>query len=723
MLRNQSIHRSANRNYINVQADTGEMRGFFHPGSVAIIGASADVSKVGGMILRNLISSGFKGKIYPVNIRGGMIQGVKSYTSVEYVEGEIDLAVISVKSVFVKDEIEKLGVIGTKYVIIITAGFKEEGPEGRRMENDIHAISKKYGMHIIGPNCFGVMNTSEGLNTTFSSLFPTPGNIGLTSQSGAVGATILDWSLQSGIGISKFASLGNKMDVSESELLEYLKDDTSTKVIGMYSESITDGRNFIRSAEAMKGRKPIVILKSGRTSAGSKAASSHTGALAGADSVYDALFRKLNMIRVFDLDTFFDALSVFSLCEFMECDGIVIISNAGGLGVMAADACASNQYVTVSELSKDTVTRIISDVPTIASASNPIDVRGDAKYDSFEKVIGIVAEDQSVGGILILSSPLDTADLSAVANAVVRAKNSVNKPMVVSFAGGVECEKASSILRRGGIPTFSEPERAINALGCLRSYRVRSQKEGTPLKLPAQSGRKTVLDLIEVVKKENRVSLSEEEGKRILSAYGVPVPGEKMVTNQSDAVRVADAMGYPVVMKIMSPDIQHKTDIGGVVVGIDGDKAVRNAYESLLSRCRTAVPGARIDGVTVQKMATGQEVILSMIRDEQFGPVISFGLGGIYVEILKEISQAVLPMTEEDLDEMIMSTKAYRMLSGARGKPPADIESLKDIILKLIKIASENEEIYELEINPVMVGKKNEGSWAVDALTTLRWKE
>lgn len=699
------------------------MDGFFHPGSVAVIGASADMSKVGGMILRNLLSSDYGGKVYPVNLKGGMMQGLQVYTSVDMIGEKVDLAVISVKSQFVLDEINKLGKIGTKYVIIITAGFREEGTGGRELENKISEISKRYGIHVIGPNCFGLMDTFEGLNTTFSSLFPVKGNIALTSQSGAVGATMLDWSLQSKIGISKFVSLGNKMDVSESELLTYLKDDDTTKVIGLYLESISDGSKFVRSAEALKGNKPMIILKSGRTSAGSKAASSHTGALAGVDSVYDILFKKLNMVRVYDLDGFFDALSVFSLCDDMNNDGIVIISNAGGLGVMAADACASNKVVSVAELSKDIIDRIKTEIPTAASVTNPIDLRGDAKSDYFEKAIRIIAEDPKIGGVVVLSSPLDTIDLNSVANAIIDVKKYVKIPIVASFAGGSVCEKATSVLREGGIPTFSSPERAVNALGYLRSYNINSKKKKTSLKLPSGSGRDVVLEHVKIARSEDRVSLSEEEGKRILSAYGIPVPSEIMASTPAEAVEAAERIGYPVVMKVISADIQHKTDVGGVIVGVRDAKGVREAYESITTRCKMAVPEAKIDGITIQKMATGQEVILSMVRDEQFGPVISFGLGGIYVEIIGEISQALLPMSEEDLCGMITSTKAYRMLSGARGKPPADIESLKEIILRLIKIAMENEEIYELEINPVMVGKKNEGSWAVDALTTLRWRE
>ncbi|MDD3127891.1 MAG: CoA-binding protein, partial [Candidatus Methanomethylophilaceae archaeon] len=416
------------------------MENFFTPGSVAVIGASSNKDKVGGMVVSNLLSSGFGGEIYPVNPKGGLIQGLKAYESVERIGNVPDLAVICIKAEHVLGEIEKLGSVGVRRVIIITAGFREESDEGRITEERILAAVRKHGIRAIGPNCFGVMNTSAGLNTTFSSLFPVAGNIALTSQSGAVGASMLDWSLHSGIGISKFASLGNKMDVGEPELLDYLRTDDETKVIGMYAESISDGPGFIRAVNAMEDSKPLVILKSGRTGAGSKAASSHTGALAGADSVFDVLFKKLNITRVYDMDEMFDALSVFSLCGRMERDGVAIITNAGGLGVMAADACSSHPHISMAELSSDTIKAVEQELPTVASAMNPIDVRGDAPADAAVRVLDIVSKDPAVGGVVILSAPLDTADLDTMAEMISEAKGRTGVPTTVSFTGGAVSE-------------------------------------------------------------------------------------------------------------------------------------------------------------------------------------------------------------------------------------------------------------------------------------------
>jgi acetyltransferase len=694
------------------------MRPFFSPDSIAVIGASSDPNKIGGMILRNILNSGFSGRIYPINIKGGIISGLNAYNSVEQLDEAPDLAIVAIRSELVLDEMEKLGKKGVKATIVITAGFKEESSEGRELENRLAATSKKYDMRVVGPNCFGLMNTHLKLNSTFSSLFPPAGGISLCSQSGAVGSTMLDWAIYTNNGISKFVSLGNKMDIDEADVIEYLGKDKETKVIGIYSEGIVDGKRFMEAVSMSE--KPIVILKAGRSVAGSMAASSHTGALSGSDSVYDAVFDRLNVIRVKDLEGLFDALSVIASSKAMLKEGVAVITNAGGLGVMAADACSDHPDVSLASLSPVTEENVRRSVPSVASTHNPVDVRGDATNEMIVNALEIVSEDENVGGVTVLSSPLDKTDLSSIAKAISDMKEKMKVPVTVAFAGGKECESALMILRENGVPSYPSPDRAIRALSYLRKVQTEPTCKGCAA-LPETSGRWRVSELLNMAKAEFRSSLSEDEGKSILSAYGIPVPAETMTANLREAVAAAERIGYPVVMKIMSPDIQHKTDIGGVIVGVKTADAVREAFEALIARGTMAVPGAKIDGVSVQKMVSGQEVILSMIRDDQFGPVLAFGLGGIYVEIIGEIARSLIPMSDEELDRMIMSTKAYRMLSGARGRPPADIGSLKDAMKRLMKIALENPEIYELEINPLMVGKKNEGSWAVDALTTIRW--
>jgi len=522
-----------------------------------------------------------------------------------------------------------------------------------------------------------------------------------------------------GIGISKFLTFGNKSDVDEADIIGDLIDDPDTKVIGMYCEGISNGSKLVKAIETMRIKKPIVVFKSGKTEAGSAAASSHTGSLAGSDAVNDVIFNKLNMHRAADLDEMFDALSVFSTCSLMKKNGIAIITNAGGLGVMSADAAFEAPYIEAAKLAPETIENIKKAVPTIAGLTNPIDVRGDAKAEYFRGAINAAIKDPMVGGLVIMGSPLDTADLESIAKILVEMRDDIPIPTTCCFPGGGKCERANKILREGKIPCFPTPDRAVRALSILRKYTLRLEAKHDPMEMPSTSGRDLTKRLIDAAKAEGRRALTEEEGKNIFCAYGMPIPGEAVVTSAEDAVKACDRITYPTVMKVMSPDILHKTDIGGVVVGVKNADEARAAFDKIMTSCRKAKPEARIDGISIQQMLFGQEVILSMVRDEQFGPVISFGLGGIYVEILGEISQAHVPMSEQQLDHMIKSTKAYKLMSGARGLPVADIDAMKDMVRKMALIAIENPEIHELEINPVIVGKKGQGCWAVDALCTF----
>ena len=695
------------------------MKELLSPNSVAVIGASNDETKLGGMLVKNMLNAGFKGKLYPINPKGGEIMGLKAYPSVTDVGEHIDLAVVAVKAALVEGEVRKMKEAGIKYAAILTAGFKEDSLEGAELEKKLVQAAKESGVRFLGPNCFGLMCAGKGVNATFTYMLPKTGNISIFSQSGAVGSSIIDWAVANQMGLAHFVTFGNKADIDEADILEEIAEDPETKVIGMYCEGISDGEKFVQAVENMSVKKPIVIFKSGRTQAGSAAASSHTGSLAGSDAVNNVIFNKLNIFRALDLDEMFDALGVFSTCSPMKKDGIAIITNAGGLGVMSADAAFDAPHINAVKFSDETIAEIKRRVPTVAGLTNPIDVRGDAKPEYFREVINIVTKDPNVGGLVIMGSPLDTADLEAVAKIIVEMRDEIPVPTTVCFAGGSKCDRANAILKEGRVPTYPTPDRAVRALSILRRYTIRKDEKQDPLKVPAISGRAVSEKIIAKVRSEGRGSLTEAEGKEIFAAYGIPTPGEALVRCADDAASASDKIGYPVVMKIVSPDIQHKTDVGGVVVGVKDSAEAVAAYNRIMESCTKAAPNARIDGVSIQQMVSGQEVILSMIRDPQFGPVISFGLGGIYVEILREISQAHVPMTEQQLDEMIKSTKAYKLMSGARGLPEADIESMKDVIKRMVLIALENPEIHELEINPVIVGLKGKGCWAVDALCTL----
>ncbi|MBE6524230.1 MAG: acetyl-CoA synthetase [Thermoplasmata archaeon] len=697
------------------------MKGLLTPNSVAIIGASNDETKLGGMLLKNMINAGFTGNLYPVNPQGREIQGLRAYTSITEIPEPVDLAVISIKAAFVPDEMANLKKNGCHCATILTAGFKEDSPEGKILEQKLVAAAKEADVKFFGPNCFGNMNPWAGVNATFAHLLPRKGHISIFSQSGAVGSSIIDWAYFNKIGIANFVTFGNKADLDEADIIPEISQDPNTKVIGMYCEGISNGHRFVNAIENMPVEKPIVVYKSGRTQAGAAAASSHTGSLAGADAVNNVIFKKLNVYRASSLDDMFDVLNVFSGCDEMKKGGLGIITNAGGLGVMSADAAFDAKNVHAVKFSDETIAEIRTRVPTVAGVTNPIDIRGDAKPEYFKEVIDILSHDPEVGALVIMGSPLDTADLEAVAQSIVEIKDEIPVPFVVCFAGGHKCDKANSYLKEAGIPTYPTPDRAIHALDVLRTYTINKEKSHTPMAYPKATGggRDAVKKIIDQVKSEGRYSLSESEGKEILKAYGVPIPGEAVVCSAEDAVKESDRIGYPVVMKIVSPDIQHKTDVGGVVVGVKNSEDAKAAYNKIMDSCKKNVPNAKINGVSIQQMVSGQEVILSMIRDAQFGPVVSFGLGGIYVEILREISQAHVPMTEEQLDEMITSTKAYKLMSGARGLAKSDIPAMKETIKRIALIAVENPEIHELEINPVIVQVEGKGAYAVDALVTL----
>ena len=698
------------------------MKGFVNPESIAIIGASNDTTKIGGILVLNLINAGFdKSKIYPVNPKGEDIQGLKSYTNVKEIGKPVDLAVISIKSKFIIAEMDNLRDAGIKNVTILTAGFKEESPEGAELERQLVAKGKEYGIRILGPNCFGNMDPKNKINVTFAKAMPKAGNLSILSQSGAVGSSMLDWAYETGVGIAKFITFGNKSDVDEADLFDALSEDEDTKVIGMYCEGISNGAKFIKNVSAMKNKKPIIVFKAGSTAAGGAAASSHTGSIAGSDAVNDVVFKKLNITRAMDLDELYDAFGMFHAYNHMDKDGIGIITNAGGLGVMSADAAYNAKYVGAAKLSDATIKKIREDVPTVAGVTNPIDVRGDAKAEYFEKTIKIVQNDPLVGGLVVMGSPLDTADLEAVAENLVRIKNEIKVPLAVCWAGGTKCAKAAAITRAGGLPTYPTPDRAVHALDLLRKYTVRGQIKYTPMIEPKidEDSREKAKEIIAGAETEGRKSLTEAEGKAIFAAYGLPTPGEASVTSEDEAAKACNKIGYPVVMKIISPDIAHKTDVGGVVVSVKDEKGAREAYKKIMDSCKKNKPNARLDGVSIQQMVSGREVIVSIMRDAQFGPVLSFGLGGIFVEILREISQAHVPLSEEQLDEMITTTKAFKLLNGARGTAKSDIAAMKDAMRRLVLIAEENPEIREIEINPIIVGEEGKGCWAVDALVTL----
>ncbi|MFP4546003.1 MAG: acetate--CoA ligase alpha subunit [Methanomassiliicoccales archaeon] len=696
------------------------MKSLFEPQSIAVVGAAREKGKLGNIIIRNLQAAGFEGDIYPVNPKADEILGLKCYSSIGEIPDQVDLAVIVVPNFVVPGVIEEAGENGVKGAIIISAGFKEIGKEGAELENKVGQLAKEYGMRILGPNCLGLINTHHDLNATFTRNYPLKGRIAVTSQSGAICTSILDWAKRYKMGFSKFISVGNKVDVDEADLLGYLGEDGETGVIGMYIEGTDRGKEFLRMAKETTRNKPILALKSGRTSSGAKAASSHTGALSGSDAVYETALEQTGVVRAKTIDEFFDLLQVFSQMPIPEGDGVAIVTNAGGLGVMAADATA-DFGLNLASFQNETIEELKENLPAEANFYNPVDVLGDAPAERYEFAIETVMADPNVSMVLAVLAPTDTVDILSVADIVSRFSKKVKTtPLVATFVGGGDCDEGIEMLRDAGIPNYESPDRAMKALSAMVKYRdLRDTRvEDEPVSI--EGDKQKVKEILDVVKSEDRLTLREDEGKAILRAYDVPTPNERTATTPEEAAEIAEEIGYPVVMKVASPDIFHKTDVGGVAVGVSTSEDVMAKFDIIMQKSRDRMPQARIEGVSVQEMMDGREVIVGMVRDDQFGPVLTFGLGGIFVEIMKDVSQKIAPLTQTDVDRMISSIKAYPILSGARGRSPADIKSLKKVIYGVAQISLDFPEISEFEINPVIVKDEGEGCGAVDALVTIR---
>jgi acetyl coenzyme A synthetase (ADP forming)-like protein len=694
------------------------MRELFEPESIAVIGASREELKIGHLVLRNLIQSKYAGRLYPVNPKADEILGLKCYQSVLDVPGKVELVVICVPNRLVPAVMEEVGRKGAKAAIVISAGFKEEGKEGAELERQVGEIGRRYGIRILGPNCLGLINTHHNMNATFTKNYPQAGSIAITSQSGAICTTLLDWATKYKVGFSKFISVGNKVDLDEADLLRYLRADERTKVIGMYVEGANRGQDLMSEAYETAKTKPVIAIKAGRTSTGAKAASSHTGALTGSDQVYDAALYQAGMIRVKTIEELFDLLLAFANSPLPNGDSVAIVTNAGGLGVMASDA-VSDSGLTLASFTPPTVERLKSKLPEEANVYNPVDVIGDADAARYEFAIRTVIDDPNVSMVVAVLAPTDVVDVTAVARMMAAFASDERTPVVAAFVGGADLAEGISIMRQAGLPNYDSPDRAMRALSGMARYQRIREKAGPKEFVSIAGDKAAVRALIDRMAAEGRVSVTEEEGKEMLKAYGIPIPQSETVSDPERAVKAAERIGFPVVMKIESPDIAHKTDVGGVVVGISDSQAVRDAFALIMARSKGRMPGARLLGVSVQKMIPGREVIVGMVRDPQFGPVLTFGLGGIFVEVMRDVSHRVAPLTQSDVDEMVRSIRAYPILTGARGRKPADLTALKDVIVRMAQLALDFPEVKELEANPVIVDDVGKGCSAVDARATI----
>jgi acetate---CoA ligase (ADP-forming) len=688
---------------------------FFNPNSVAIVGASQKKGKVGYEILINLIKGNFPGKLFPVNNKAEEIEGLKCYPDLESIGDVPELVIIIVPAQFVPAIMEQCGKIGVDSVIIITAGFKEVGDEGRDLEKRVSQIARRNNIRFIGPNCLGLISTYDKLNASFGGDLPVEGGTCYISQSGALLAAILDMANNQGIGLSKLISIGNKADLNELDVLEAMDADPNTRVIAGYLESIDDGNLFARQAEKISTRKPIILIKSGSTAAGAKAASSHTGSLAGGDTAYEAVFEKAGIIRCKSITQQFNYARAFANQPLPRGSKVAVITNAGGPGIMTADAIEAHG-LDFAKPSEDTVARLAKNLPAAANIHNPVDVLGDALADRYEFALDVVLDDDGVDAVIIILTPQAMTESEKTAEAIVKiTQKKPDKPVLVCFMGAGLVQDGVKILQKGKIPQYSAPEDAVDTLHVMVDYvRWRSKPKRVVKLFPVN--RRKVEKIIERHLRVGMREIGETEAKDILDAYGFATPPGSVATSPEHAASIADQIGYPVVMKIWSPDIIHKSDVGGVKVGLRSSKEVKDAFDLMMYRIPKKMPNAAIQGVLVEKMATGgKEVILGVNRDPRFGPLMMFGMGGTMVEVLKDVSFYLAPVTADEAKQMLKSTKTYRMLEGVRGDEGVDIDALAEGIQRLSQLVTEFPQIQELDINPYLVGPSGTIPIAVDA--------
>jgi acetyltransferase len=692
------------------------LRFLFKPKSIAIVGASRNPSKVGHSILKNLITYGYTGKVFPVNPSATTIEGLKTYPSLTDIKDSIELAIISIPATSVPQALRECAQKDVKVAIIISAGFREVGKEGRILEEQISEIIKDTGLRVLGPNCLGVIDTEYNLNATFAKGMPPKGRVSFFSQSGALGVAVLDWAVANNVGFSKFISLGNKVDLNETDFIEFLMNDEETDVILGYIEDVVDGKRFIEVARRCTSVKPIILIKSGGTGAGARAASSHTGALAGSDTAFSAAFRQTGIIRVDGVKELFEIARVFTSGKLPAGNRLLIITNAGGPGIIAADH-SEKKGLTLPVLQKSTIEKLRKFLPPSASLYNPIDLIGDATSQRYKTVLQEVRNSPDIDGILVILTPQAMTDVKEIAEAVIETSNSTDKPVITSFMGGSTVREAVERLMKQSIPNYSYPEEAINAYEKLVRFSVWKKSPPGEIKrfeVDIEGARR----IIEDAKARGIRHLGEDEARECLQCYGFTFPKRALVLEAKAAAREASKIGFPVVMKVSSSDILHKTDVGGVKLGIKNRRDAEKAFLEIISSVKRRVPQARLKGVNIYEMVTdGKEVILGITFDRTFGHMLMFGLGGIYVEILKDVSFRVAPTTEEQIRDMLQEVRSYPILKGIRGEDPVDIEAIVEGLLRLNQLVMDFPEIQELDINPLMVRK--EGAIALDARIIL----
>ncbi len=694
---------------------------FFSPKSIAIIGAS-EKPGVGKTIFYN-IAKHFKGKIYPVTPSNPTVGGLTAYKNVLDIPDSIDLAVVAAPSKFAPSVMEEVGKKGIKGAIIVSAGFKEVDEAGAKLEREVGEIAKKYGIRVIGPNCLGIMSFSKDniMNSTFLKITPKYGNIALVSQSGAICAATVEDAEAQNIGFSKVISMGNKVDMDESDVLELLAEDEDTRVIVMYLEDIRNARRFMEVAKKITAelKKPIIVLKAGRTAEGAKAAASHTGALGGSDANYEAAFAQCGVIRVDTMGELFDLATAFSKQPLPD-GNVVIVSNAGGPAIISTDSC-SRYGLKMADISsiRDEIAGVI---PAYGSPRNPVDIVGDADYLRFEKVLVLTLAHPNVGSVVTMCTPSATLNYDDLARVLVKMSQQFpNKTILASLMGLAEGTENRRIMSEGGIPYYLYSEPAIRTLKAMYDFK-KWVNEASTKRDTLQFAKDTskVKSIFENVRKNGRSNLLEEEGYEVLEAYGFPTPKSILCTTEQECFNAVRQIGYPLVMKIVSPDIIHKSDAGGVKVGIKTDDELRNSFRTITENALKYTLDAKIKGVLVQEMVkSAKETILGSSQDPTFGPVIMFGLGGIYVEVLKDVVFRIVPIDEQEAINMVESIKTIKLLKGVRGEKSSDLKAIADSLQRLSQLVVDFPEIKEFDINPLLVLEEGKGARVVDARIIL----
>lgn len=696
---------------------------FLSPKSIAVIGAS-EKPGVGKTIFNN-ITKHFKGKIFPVTPSNPTVGGLTAYKSVFDIPEPVDLAVVAAPSRFTPAVMEEVGKKNIKGAIIVSAGFKEVDEAGAKLEREVGEIAKKYGIRVIGPNCLGIMSLSKDnmMNSTFLKVTPKYGGIALVSQSGAICAATVEDAEAQNIGFSKVISMGNKVDMDESDVLELLAEDEDTKVIVMYLEDIRNARRFMDIAKriTIQKRKPVIVLKSGRTAEGAKAAASHTGALGGSDANYEAAFAQCGVIRVDTMGELFDLATAFSK-QPLPNGGVVIVSNAGGPAIISTDSC-SKYGLKMADISsiQDSIAKVI---PSYGSPRNPVDIVGDADYLRFENVLNLVLSHPNVGSVVTMCTPSATLNYDDLARVLVKMSHQFpNKTLLASLMGLAEGVENRAIMSEGGVPFYLYAEPAIRTLKAMYEFKnwidTATSTKAQTLRFAKDFAK--VQSIFENVRKHGRTNLLEEEGYEVLNAYGFPTPKSILGTTEEECIKAVKEIGYPVVMKIASPDIIHKSDAGGVKVGVKSDDELRSAFQSIIESAKRYKPDAKIKGVLVQEMVkSAKETILGASQDPTFGPVIMFGLGGIYVEVLKDVVFRVAPIDEREAIDMVESIKTIKLLKGVRGEKPSDLKAISDSLQRLSQLVTDFKEIKEFDMNPLLVLEEGKGARVVDARIILK---